>query len=97
MNYRQYDELRKINELKKQEGSFVCEIVIPKDYFNRKESPASILYGNTGIIEIAMMKKTLKAIIESLDNNFPETKKIEPYLNIEMGENYKEIIKEREK
>lgn len=94
MNIRQLEELIKIEKLKKEEGSFVCDIVIPKDFYKNNKEPMSILYGDTGSAEIAMMLKTLKAAVKSLEQNFPEIKGIEPFLG-NMREDYKEIITKR--
>ncbi len=77
MDFRQIQEMQKINRLKENNECLVCEIVIPKEL---KQSPASILHGTTGDIEMALMIQYLEGTIESIKQNFPEVKQILPLL-----------------
>lgn len=90
MNYRQIQEMQKINRMKENSECLVCEIVIPKEL---KEEPASILHGTCGNIEMAMMIQYLECTIKSIKQNFPEVNEVLPILK-EHGsvkEGYKEI------
>ena len=77
MDFRQIQEMQKINRIKEKNECLVCEIVIPKEL---KEEAASILYGSCGNIEMAMMIQYLEGTIESIKQNFSEIKQILPLL-----------------
>lgn len=42
MNYRELQEMQKLNRLKEENDCLVCEIVIPRKF---KEGPKSVIYG----------------------------------------------------
>lgn len=54
MNYRELQEMQKLNRLKEENDCLVCEIVIPRKF---KEGPKSVIYGTGEEIEMAMLIK----------------------------------------
>ena len=77
MDFRQIQELQKINRIKESSECLVCEVVIPKEL---KQSPVSIVHGSAGDIEMALMIQYLEGIIDSIKQNCPEVKRILPLL-----------------
>lgn len=89
MNYRELQEMQKLNRLKEENDCLVCEIVIPRKF---KEGPKSVIYGTGEEIEMAMLIKMLREVSDNMEYNFPEVKKIIPLLKKkELRESYKNI------
>ena len=78
MNFRQIQEIQKINRLKEENECLTCEVVITKEF---REAPISIVQGHGGPIEMAQMVKTLTDVAKSLKREFPEINEIIPMLN----------------
>lgn len=78
MNFREIQEIQRINRIKRENDCLVCEVVITKEF---KEAPISIVQGHGGPIEMAQMAKTLIDVAEQIKKQFPETKSIIPILN----------------
>lgn len=93
-DYRKIQEMQRINTIKEKNNCLVCELVITEEF---KEPPISVVHGNGGKIEMAMMIKCLEDLAENLKSNFPETKNIIPILKHTGGlkEAYKEIVSEQ--
>lgn len=95
--FKKIQEMQRLNRIKENNDCLVCEVVITKEL---KEQPMSVIQGNGGEIEMAMMIKCLYDIIEALKRNFPETEQILPLLRQSGGgmkEAYKHIEMERRK
>lgn len=90
MDFREIQEMQKINRLKSENDCLICEVVVPKEL---KHAPMSITYGDGGSIEMAMLIKCLEDVISCLKRNFPETEEIIPLLKNQGGmkEAYKKI------
>ena len=73
MNFREIQEIQRINRIKRENDCLVCEVVITKEF---KEAPISIVQGHRGPIEMAQMAKTLIDVAEQIKKQFPETKSI---------------------
>lgn len=78
MNFRQIQEIQKINRLKEENECLTCEVVITKEF---REAPISIVQGHGGPIEMAQMVKTLTDVAKSLKREFPEINEIIQMLN----------------
>ena len=92
MNFRQYQEMQKLNRIKRENDCLVCEIVITKEL---KHPPISIVQGNGGPIEMAQMAKVLTDVAEALVREFPEIKDIMPMIKEHGGMRtaYKQVEK----
>lgn len=89
MNYRELEEMQKINKLKKENECLVCEVVVPRKF---KKGPKSVLYGTGENIEMAMLAKMLREVADNIEKNFPEVKEIIPMMKEkELKESYKHI------
>lgn len=89
MNYRELEEMQKINKLKKENECLVCEVVVPRKF---SKGPKSVLYGTGENIEMAMLVKMLREVADSIEKNFPEIKEIIPLMKEkELKESYKHI------
>lgn len=90
MNFRQIQEIQKINRLKEENECLTCEVVVVKEF---KKAPVSIVQGNGGPIEMAQMAKVLMDVAEQLKKEFPEINEIIPMLdkNGGMKTAYKQI------
>ena len=82
MDFREIQEIQRVNKIKRENDCLVCEVVITKEF---KEAPISIVQGHGGPIEMAQMVKTLIDVAESLKREFPEIKNIIPMLNQKGG------------
>lgn len=78
MNFRQIQEIQKINRLKEENECLTCEVVVVKEF---KKAPVSIVQGNGGPIEMAQMAKVLMDVAEQLKKEFPEINEIIPMLD----------------
>lgn len=89
VNYRELEELQKINKLKRENDCLVCEVVVPRKF---KKGPKSVLYGTGENIEMAMLTKILREVADNIEENFPNVKEIIPMLREkELKETYKSI------
>jgi hypothetical protein len=48
MNFRQIQEIQKINRLKEENECLTCEVVVVKEF---KKAPVSIVQGNGGLLK----------------------------------------------
>lgn len=96
MNLKAIEEMQRLNRLKSKYECMTCEVVVPKDI---AEHPMSIVQGNCGRIEVAIMIRNLEDIIDCLKKTFPEVNAILPELRKHgrLKESYKCITEEWEK
>lgn len=91
MNYRELQEMERIKKLKEQKKCMCCEVVVPEKF---EGGPVSVIYGECGDIEMAMLIHTLEEIAESLKKGFPEARELLPFIS---KGNIKEAYKKVEK
>lgn len=94
MNMKAIEEIQRLNRLKSKYECITCEVVVPKEL---REHPMSIVQGDCGTIEVAVLIKNLEDIIECLKKTFPEVKPILPELRKhgKIKESYKCVTEER--
>lgn len=89
MDYREIEQIQKVNKLKSKNDCLVCEVVVPEKF---TDGPMSAVHGSGGNIEMAMLIKCLGDVIESLKRNFPDAIEIIPLLKDSgIKESYKHI------
>lgn len=87
-NKEESKEIKEINELEKKNECIVCKIVIPT---KSTKTSKTIVYGNGGDIELAMLIDCMEDVIKSIKTNFPATLQILPSLKGKWKEKYKKI------
>lgn len=91
MNFRDIEEIQKLNRLKSKCNCLVCEVVIPEKL---EEGMLSAIYGDGGDIEMAILINTLENVANSLKKSFPSTVDILPLIpKSNLKEAYKHVEK----
>ena len=91
MDFRDIEEYQKLNRLKSKHNCLVCEVVVPE---KMKEGMASVVYGEGGNIEMAILIDTLEKMANNLKKNFPKAVNILPIISeMNLEETYKRVEK----